>query len=417
MKNLYTLIITLFVQVLAAGSMFFMHLVTARLMPINIYGSFSFGLTVGTLGALVCALGYPSLVTRVVAQHTAENIHDLVKGVCVYAGKRVLVATLATAFLLLVVAALIAGVREDLRYGVIFAVPVIILYPIGVIRSSAARGLAAIPCAIVPEEVLRPLIFVGILLGSSLLIPVDFATSIGAFLAAGIMSFGVGLWWLVWRMPFNWRRVKASFQPDIWRRASSRMLLGSVFQEVANRSDIIALGLFVSMAETAQYTAAAKIALLSIFFLRVVDVIYAPRIAVAYSSGDQHSLHRCIRSTAVITLFTSSPLILALIIVPHWFLMLFGEEFVTAAPVLRILALGRLFNAAAGSVGFALLMTGNEVLFARMVAITSVCNVIGHMLFTTTFGIIGAAWVTAASVALQNIGMTYFVYRKVLSHD
>lgn len=411
-----SVLVTLFAQVAAAVSMFLMHLVTARLMPISIYGSFSFGMNVGSLGALICTLGYPSLVMRAVAQHAASGEHALVKSVCVHASRRVLAGTFVAVVGFLVFVLLASNLKDDIRSGLIFASLVLLLYPIGVIRSNAARGLAAIPCAIFPEEVIRPLAFVGLLFAASGFVPVGLGVSAATFLAAGLIALATGVWCLGRKLPFVWANVSAVAAPVSWGRVSSRMLLGSVLQEVSSRSDIIALGLFTSMAATAQYTAAAKVALLSVFFLRVVDVIYAPRIAVAHAGGDKRGLARCIRNSAAITLVASSPVIIALMAVPQWFLLPFGSEFQEAASILRVLALGQLFNAATGSVGFALLMTGNEAVFARVVAFTASMNVIGHLVFTTSFGIMGAAWVTAVSVAFQNTAMLFQVYRKLFAN-
>ena len=193
------------------------------------------------------------------------------------------------------------------------------------------------------------------------------------------------------------------------------MLIGSVFQELLSRTDVIALGIVASMSMTAQYTAAAKVVLISVFFLRVVDVLYAPKIAVAHARFDTGALRQAVSQSAFISFVASLPLIVALFVVPEWFLSAFGAEYLEGGSVLRILAMGQFVNAATGSVGFALLMTGHESAFVRIVALSTMLNIAGHVMFTTSFGIIGAAWVTAASVAMQNILLLLMVYRKLFA--
>lgn len=406
---------TLCVQVAAAASMFLMFLLTARLMPIDLFGSFSFGLGVGSVLALVCALGYPSLVMRTVAQHSATGNYGLVKGICLYAMNRTVTAMLFVCLVLLSVILAAGKPRPEISTGLVFAILVVVFYPLGVIRGNAARGLAAIPCGILPEEVVRPVLFIGFLALAESFLSIDVGISTMLFAVAGVLSLATGLWCVRNKLPFRWNDVSAEYHPDKWRLASSRMLIGSVLQELLSRTDVIVLGIVASMSMTAQYTAAAKVALISVFFLRVVDVLYAPRIAVAHARSDRGALGKAVRQSALISCVASLPLIVALLAVPAWFLSAFGAEYREASSVLRILAVGQFVNAATGSVGFALLMTGNESAFVRIVALSTALNMAGHLMFTTSFGIMGAAWVTATSVAVQNILLLMMVYRKLLS--
>lgn len=406
---------TFIVQVAAAASMFSMFLLAARLMPVTLYGSFSFGLSVGSVLALLCALGYPSLVMRTVAQHSAVGEYGLVKGICLYSVYRSLVATLAAGLVLLVLILFAGKLRSEISTGLVFSIVVVLLYPLGVIRGNVARGLAAIPCGIIPEEVARPVVFVGLLALASALLSIDVGVSVTLFAVAGILSLATGLWCLRTKLPFKWNSVSAEYHAEKWRRASSKMLIGSVFQELLSRTDVIALGIVASMSVTAQYTAAAKVALISVFFLRVVDVLYAPRIAVAHARSDTVALGRAVRQSAFISSIASFPVIVALLLVPEWFLSAFGAEYREGGSVLRILAMGQFVNAATGSVGFALLMTGHESTFVRIVALSTMLNIVGHTVFTTSFGIMGAAWVTAISVAIQNILLFLMVYRKLFA--
>jgi O-antigen/teichoic acid export membrane protein len=406
---------TLCVQVAAAASMFLMFLFAARLMPMDLYGSFSFGLSVGSVLALLCALGHPNLVMRTVAQHSTTGDHGLVKGICLYATRRTLAAMSVAGLVLLLLILFAEGLRPELLTGLVFAILVVVLYPLGVIRGSAARGLAAIPCGILPEEVVRPVAFVSLLAVAASFQVLDVGMSATLFAVAGVSSLATGMWCLGRKLPFQWTMVSAEYHPEQWRSASSKMLIGSVFQELSSRTDVIALGVVATMSVTAQYTAAAKVVLISIFFLRVVDVLYAPRIAVAHARADRAALGQAVRHSAQISFFASLPLIVALLAVPELFLSAFGSGYEEAATVLRILALGQFVNAATGSVGFALLMTGHESVFVRVVALSTVLNVAGHIMVTTSFGILGAAWVTATSVAFQNALLLLMVYRRLFA--
>jgi O-antigen/teichoic acid export membrane protein len=194
------------------------------------------------------------------------------------------------------------------------------------------------------------------------------------------------------------------------------MMLGGVFQEIITRSDAIALGLLVTMSASALFSASSKLALLNVFLLRVVDTFYAPKMAVAFNAGDRQRLWALIRRTGLLSFAGSLPVALLLILFPAPLLGFFGPEYREAVLPLQILAAGTLINAATGSVGYALLMSNNERYFAGIAALVALVNVTAHAVFTPAFGIVGAAVITALSVAVQNLLMLGTAYRLLNRH-
>ena len=394
-------------QVSGAVALFGLHLLSARLLPVETYGALNFGLTLGGLLTLGCALGYPDLLLREVAGAMERRTWGVLKGVLVQATRSVLGLSSFAVSLLLLASWLVPGIDADQATGLRIAAVAVAFYPLGFLRGKLARGLGTIRCSIVPEEILRPLGFtamLGVAVAGFGLVPDGNDLAI-LLLVSVVVSMAVGLWCVRRHIPFSWSGISSELRPAEWRRASRGMMVGGMFQEVITRSDAIALGLLATMSSTAQLSACSKLALLNVFFLKVIDSFYAPKMAIAFSAGNRVELWSLIRRTALLSLAGSIPVAVVLMAFPALLLGLFGPEYQGATLPLQILAAGTLINAATGSVGYALLMSNNERVFAKIVVLVAVGNVAAHALFTPTFGIVGAATITAASVALQNILM------------
>jgi len=94
---------------------------------------------------------------------------------------------------------------------------------------------------------------------------------------------------------------------------------------------------------------------------------------------------------------------------------LFGEEYLLAAPILLILAVGQWFNLATGSVVSMLVMSGFEKTHRRNAILVSLLTVTAMYITVPRFGIVAAAWVTTITMILFNLISLYFVNRCIYS--
>lgn len=406
---------TLALQILAAVLLLGFHLLSARLLQTESYGALSFGLNIAGLLALVCALGYPDLVMRQVASARVAAQWGILKGVVGQAAKSTALSSVLVATALAAISA--SGWLDDPGQVIGFQIAAlaVLFYPLGFVRGKLARGLGAMKCSIIPEDIVRPAVFIGLLW----LVVIGFGLQLGAsglllILAASlILSMAMGLLCLRNCVPFPWRTTKSEYRPAEWRKSSRRMMVGGIFQEVLLRSDLIALGIFAGMQATAQFSVCSKLALLNVFVLKVIDTFFAPHIAVAFNAGDSAKVRRLIVRTGIYSLAGSLPVAIVLVMFPEELLSAFGPDYVMASTALQILALGTLINAATGAIGSALLMTNNEIIFARIAVLIAISNVVAHLLFTPIFGVVGAAVITSVSVAGQNLLMAGAAYSRL----
>lgn len=408
---------TLLLQVSAAGMLFALHVVSARVLPLEDYGALAFGLTLGGILTLVCTLGYPNLVMRQLAGYAVNRAYPLLKGLLLHASWRVGAASLVMATLLAGVAALGGNLAPGQRSGLAIAGLVVLFYPLGALRAKAVRGLGGLAGSIVPEDLVRPALFVSLLLGVHWLSGAADVRRATALLAlAMVASLVIGIVWGRRYLPFVWREVEPAEETSRWRRSSRRIMVGALLQELTYRTDIVVLGLVAVMSATAMYSAAAKLATIAVFGLQVIDIYYAPRMAAAHARGDRDALRTILRATIIASLSAATPVVMVLLLVPGELLALFGAEYPAASLVLQVLAAGYFVSAATGSVGHALLMTGHEAEFARITGLTAIATLAGHAVVTPLFGMVGAAIVAASAIALQNLVMLYVVRTRVLGN-
>jgi O-antigen/teichoic acid export membrane protein len=109
---------------------------------------------------------------------------------------------------------------------------------------------------------------------------------------------------------------------------------------------------------------------------------------------------------------------LVLILFGRWILAaVFGDEYAVGATALAILAAAQLANAAAGSVGQLLSMTGHERDAARGVALSALVNVALNALLIPRWGMNGAAAASAASLITWNVLLAILVHRRLGLHS
>lgn len=170
---------------------------------------------------------------------------------------------------------------------------------------------------------------------------------------------------------------------------------------------------YLSPEDIAFYTTAQRASMLASFTLIAVNLIIAPKFASAFSNNNRQLVNRISLVSSRFVLVLASPLLCIMISYPEIIMGLFGKEYTSAAPLLQILAVGQFINVITGSVGYLLNMTGHErdmrnvVLFSGPLAIALAFGL------TSQFGLMGAAYATAISVATQNLLAVWMVKKRL----
>ena len=191
-----------------------------------------------------------------------------------------------------------------------------------------------------------------------------------------------------------------SLDKQVW--AFSGSMLGLVFLEFAmSQTDKITLGYYRGVREVGIYSVAAALVAYVPVVLGSVNQIFSPTIADLHTRGQHALLARLFQSLTKWVLAVTIPLAAVLMIFARPLMALFGQAFERGWPVLVIGTVGQLVNCGVGSVGYLLLMTGNEKRLIRVQIVMAVFMVLSALLLIPWLGVVGAA--TAS--ALTNVGM------------
>ena len=191
------------------------------------------------------------------------------------------------------------------------------------------------------------------------------------------------------------------------------MLTTSFFQIIAGHVDILMLTKFTNFEVVGNYSVIVKLAMTVSLPLTILNAVLAPKFAALYAIKDLAKLKVLVQAS---TLFIAIGALLGSIVViglDSFILGIFDCENPASKEGLSILVFAQFFNAAAGSIGYLLSMTGYQKAFMWIIMVSTVINVVGNIFLIPAYGLVGAAWASFLSVVFWNLVALIFVRKKL----
>lgn len=391
------------------GLLLLMQAYLGRALGKDGYGVFVYALALAGVLAILVPLGWPTALMRFIARYTEEGRLGLLRG-AVRTAYAVTFLSTAVVSLALLGLSLWEAVPERLHVSLRYAALLLLLLAFVGLRRKALQGLGRVRGSLIPEEILLPVL---VILGVYFLGVASAQTALLVYAGAALAAFLLGGSWLWRALPRGMRSAKPEYERRAWMAVALPMMFGGLSQSAMNRADVLILGALASVEAVGLYGAAARLAAVNVFVLGAVNQLAAPMMARAFHGGRQAEVGGILRRAMLWSALGSLPLFAVMFFFPEALLeLLFGSGFSESAGLLRVLALGQFVNAATGPVGFALLMTGRERAFAATAAAVAVATVAGCVVAVPILGAMGAALVTAASVAALNLSQLFLILRR-----
>lgn len=222
--------------------------------------------------------------------------------------------------------------------------------------------------------------------------------------AATLAAMGVA-WTILLRLPSGIVQAAATAPgvATLFRHGFPFMLL-SASSVLMSRTDIFLLGIFNGPAEVGVYNVAFQAAVLVDFGLQISGIITTQEFARFHATGRRQELQQFARNTARFNLAIGAGVMLVLIVFGRTLLnMLFGQEFVSAYPLLVALAAGKGIALLFGEPGFILNMSGNERTTVHIFGTTAIMNLILCLVAIPLFGTMGAAIASGLSLFIWRV--------------
>lgn len=204
------------------------------------------------------------------------------------------------------------------------------------------------------------------------------AGAVGA-VATGFLLPTTAAWLVVRR---RWRGLVGA-RPRLWHDLRTtlgrdwRFLSAQVATFLNGTTEIWLAGLLLSAVDTSMFSAGQRLALLLVLPLTALQVVLAPVVARARTTGVTpgsgagtgrgSELERLVRTGATVATGLALVLALPIVVAPgHVVELVYGDGFSRAVPVLLLVSVGSLGNVATGMAGTTLSMLGREDVAARV---------------------------------------------------
>ena len=377
----------------------------ARVLGAEALGIYALGMTIISFLGIFNVMGLPESAVRFVALYSASKRFEALRAL-IWNGSWILVA----ANLIFVAALLEAGpwVATHFyhspplaRYLPLFA-PIMITSVINAFFGNVLAGYREVGRrTMITKFVASPLTMVL----SVLLIALG--GGLWGYLAAQIVSAAsvmVLLISMVWRLtPVEARSPDLKrlwIEPEVWSFSAAMFGVG-LMQFFMGQTDRVAIGVYRGAHDVGVYAVAAALVAYETIILQSVNQIFAPVIADIHSRRETVLLGRLFQTLTKWMLGLTFPLAIVMITYARPIMRMFGHDFEAGWSILIIGTCGQLVNCGVGSVGYLLLMSGNQRRLVRVQATMAAVMVILCFQLVPRWGALGAA----VAAAITNVGM------------
>jgi O-antigen/teichoic acid export membrane protein len=414
--------VSLILQVAGLGLGYLGTAVLVRAMSRADFGVLGFMLSLVTVMVLPAQFGVPTLVIRETATGRQTGDYAAAKGLLIRSNQFALAAAVLLALGTLIVAAFLPSLRPNLPV-LVLALATLPLLALTAIRGAALRGLGRVIAGQWPDVALKPALVLlfgavaapaavpklaALCLMFGVALPPAAMTSTLAMalnLAATALAFLVGLI-LLWRaMPGELRQARPRFDSRRWIASAIPLGVGGGIAVLNVQIAVLLMGaLGRPPEEIGEYRLVAQTAMLAALGYTAVIATLSPRFAAAGAAGDRAGLQRAASLGAVLATIACLPFALFFLAAGGPFLgLVFRPEAAVGGPILAVLGLAQLFNAAMGCSAAMLNMSGHERDFTFSCAAGLILQTVLALALIPLFGLMGAALASAVGVVAPNI--------------
>lgn len=387
--------------------------ILARLLGVNDFGQYSFAMALVPLLALPVSGGVTALLTREVAANKHVENWPLYKGVMLSAYQWVILVSTVLVVVYLCLA--MAGwIPSEEKWGLLpYVILLVPLVGLNAVRDGAFRGLKEPFWAILPSQVLQPLI---VLLGVVVLLYFGALAKENVLLSqafALIILFLFSTVILKKKQPLSIKGTQPLFKRKQWLSALLPFSIINIVSVLNANVGIVLLGVMGENESVAAMRVADKGAQLVNLPLVLIGLVMAPYVVAAWSNSDKAALQRLATKSSQGALLLSFPCALAFIFYGEELVnLVFGQEYgaISYAPLV-ILTIGQLFNVFFGQVGLFLSMTGHEKITLIGQAASLLINILLCIALIPVYGSVGAAIGVSVGLLVWNILLFLLLYK------
>lgn len=387
-------------------------LVLARQLGPSEVGTYAWALAVAGTLQLGATFGLDRLATREVASMLALRKWDEMSALL----RRGPLLILATSLVICATATVVGLtlVSSDKRATFLVALGLVPIFALTTLRQGALTGLGRVVAARLPEDLIRPALFLAMLalfwgIGS---VSRDATVAMAMQAASAGTALVIGAVLLQRAVPGELRAAASgSVSPSRLMSQAFPLALISGASVLLSQLDIILLGILAPGAEVGLYAISYRLAQLVGLAEYAVNAAFMPVVSRLFAQGDREALGRGAPIVAAAALSGAILLALPPLLFPTTILSLFGEGFKGGETQLRLLAVSYVVSAGCGQNGTILTMTrrNRPVIVGTVVALTT--NLALNAILIPLGGGDGAAVAWLATTVVWNVWLALEVRR------
>lgn len=410
-------IISIAIKVFGLGFSLLTAIILARTLGPEQYGVYSYVLAIVSILAIPAMFGLPTLIVRETAKAEVKEEWGKIRGLWFWSNS----VTASLSLIIALITATLLWLNRDsftqiqfltFAWGIVF----IPLSALAALRGASLRGLRKVIQGQLPEQIIKPALFIIMLVIVSVTgikqLTAESAMMLNA-LSAGV-AFVFGAWVLYRVKPKQLVSVEKEYERKAWTSSVVPFAVLSGLAVIVTQTDIVMLGLMRTSAEVGIYKVASQGADLAAFGIVAANMVAMPYMSRLANSNDIKSLEKIVQNSARLSLFFSIIITALFAIIGDKLInFVFGSDYVVAYFPLLLLALGQVFHAGLGQGGTLLNMCGHEKGTLITLILSALLNVVLNFIFIPLWGIHGAATATLISVLFRKIviwTMVYIIY-------
>lgn len=397
---------------------FVTSVILARALLPSGYGSYAYIFSVITLLALPVHAGLPELLVRQTAAYLHDNKMGLMAGLIKRSHQVVFWLSVPITLILLAVSASKTNWEAQDKWLLLaVASPLILIAALKGLRTGILQGLHKFKASQIPETLVRPAVFLALVLALYALGSLDVMSALVAQIVAVTIALFVGIRLLGKELPAQLGSVQPEYEDKAWRKSAVPFVQMSLVGTFNAQLVTVFLGLISTDADIGIYRVASLVAGLLAIVYSVTSMAIMPKIVAHYKSSDMRQLQHlatvsarisllCSLAIGAVLLFAGKPLLL----------LLFGAEYQASYAGMIWIAAGQIVNAALGFSGQMLNMTGNErhTLAGQVLGLTSITAF--SVALIPIYGATGGAMATSIGLVSWNLFL-YFKAWRITSID
>ncbi|MDZ4878460.1 MAG: hypothetical protein CLLPBCKN_007895 [Chroococcidiopsis cubana SAG 39.79] len=402
------------VQIFSAIAIYISQILLARWLGVTEYGIYDYAIALSLSLAFLAGLGLPTAVLRFIPKYQFEQDWRHLRGIIWGSWQQTLIASLITAIFSTIVLQWLS-IHYGLEHSrsLIFGVWSVPLMALAILQQQIARAFQRITLAYAPYLIAYPLVLIAIAFIWQLHENLNSTEAIALSILSLLLVLLVQALLFYRELTTEISQAVPAYAIGQWWRVALPLMFLDGSSIVLSQTDTLMLGAMLGAKAVGIYSAALKTSLWVHFILTAVNAIFAPIIASLHAQGDRQGLQQLVSTIARWMFYPALAIAIGLIVFAVPVLQLFGTEFTAARGALIVLILGQLVNVGAGSVGYLLMMTGNQNPAASVMGISALVNVVLNLIGIHWLGIFGAALATAFSMMLWNVWLHAIVVKRL----